>query len=193
MHWTLLQAPSPDPPPDMGHEGPLPVRSGGHYWKPVQTCSLDLTVWGPSGTDIWWPPKDMWLASRQYASYWNTFLLWNVFTASLWSCRQVMILWYHWSLTGQMRTPSPAPNPHHTRNRLAPASSPNRNPLSSVLLPWTHHFGLSFGRVHTCSICSPDWEQAGGWYATEMPSCFHWMIHYFPLSQYHCHFQNLFR
>ena len=59
------------------------VTSGGHHWRPVQTCSLGLTAQTPStGTDIWWPPKHILLASGRYASYWNGFLflvLWFLF------------------------------------------------------------------------------------------------------------------
>ena len=67
MHWTSLYSPSPSPgstpPPDMGHGGPLNhsrhehgdpsgpppllVTSGGHHCRPVQICSLDLTIQGP--------------------------------------------------------------------------------------------------------------------------------------------------
>ena len=49
---------------------PLPVTSGGHQQRPVQTCSLQ----DPSshhGTDIWWLLKQVWSVS----SYWNFFLL----------------------------------------------------------------------------------------------------------------------
>ena len=38
------------PPPPPPHP-PLPVTSDGHYWKPVQTCTLDLTVQPP-------PPRE---------------------------------------------------------------------------------------------------------------------------------------
>ena len=60
-----------------GQTGPpyplLLLASGGHHWKPVQTCSLeDLPL---TGTDtLWQPPKHVQLASGQYASYWNAFL-----------------------------------------------------------------------------------------------------------------------
>ena len=61
-------------PPHTNH-GTYPIlTSGGHNWRPVQTCSLeDLT---PPSTDIQWqPPKHVRLASGWYASYWNAFLL----------------------------------------------------------------------------------------------------------------------
>ena len=75
--------------PDMGHvdpPSPLLVTSGGHHWRPVQTCSLDLTVQGasPITTDIWWPPKHIQLANGQYASYWNVFLLLKGLPGALW-------------------------------------------------------------------------------------------------------------
>ena len=64
-----VQAPWPQSnplPPDLRHGPPAPGSSlpasdiWGHYWRPVQTCSLE----DPStGTDIWWPPKHIRLAS----------------------------------------------------------------------------------------------------------------------------------
>ena len=46
------------------------------WWPSLETCS-NLFTWGslPPCTDIWWLLKDMQLASGQYASYWNAFLL----------------------------------------------------------------------------------------------------------------------
>ena len=42
----IVQGPPPQsqpcPPPDMGRGGQV-----AHHWRPVQTCSLDLTVQGP--------------------------------------------------------------------------------------------------------------------------------------------------
>ena len=32
------------------------VISGGHHWRPVQACSLDLTVQVPTSPDMRWPP-----------------------------------------------------------------------------------------------------------------------------------------
>ena len=65
-------------PPDMGNGDypPWLVTSDCHHWRPVQTCSLDLTVQAPLPhvTDIWWPLKHVWLVSRRYAFCWNAFL-----------------------------------------------------------------------------------------------------------------------
>ena len=44
----------------------------GDLFKLVHWTSLYKT---PTGTDIWWPPKHIWLTSGQYASYSNTFLM----------------------------------------------------------------------------------------------------------------------
>ena len=75
-----------------GNMGPtsLLLTSGGHHWRPVQTCSLeDQPPLHPSGTGLyWWPPKRVWLASGQYASYWNTVLLnecWNLVRFCVWT------------------------------------------------------------------------------------------------------------
>ena len=89
-HWTTLGQASPvrrsqhdicwpQPwPLDMGLHikpqatGPLLVTSGGHHWRPLQTCSLEdplpsvLTSSGEGCTVG---------ASRLHASYWNAFLL----------------------------------------------------------------------------------------------------------------------
>ena len=80
-------SPSPPPPPqalppsDMGlpwfkPPHPLLVKSGGRNWRPVQTCSLDLTVLSPTPicNDIWWPLKHVQLASEQYTFYRGCFL-----------------------------------------------------------------------------------------------------------------------
>ena len=48
---------------------PLLVTSGGHQWRPIQTCSFG---------DIWWWPlklKHVWFPSGWYAPYWNASLL----------------------------------------------------------------------------------------------------------------------
>ena len=67
-----VQGPSP---PDMGPSGLLLlVTSGVHHWKPVQTCSLDFNVQGPTGADTWCTPKYIRLASGRYTPYWNSFL-----------------------------------------------------------------------------------------------------------------------
>ena len=44
----------------MAGPGPLLVTSGGHHWRPVQTCSLEDPP--PTSTDNWWPPKHVRLA-----------------------------------------------------------------------------------------------------------------------------------
>ena len=73
-------------PPDIGHglpgHSPLLVTSGGHHWRPVQTCSLEFTVRMPHCTDIWWSLKHVWLASRWYACYWNAFLFFDADSTS---------------------------------------------------------------------------------------------------------------
>ena len=48
------------------------MTSGGHQWRPVQTCSLEDPP--TTSTDIWWPPKHVQLASGRYSSHWNAFL-----------------------------------------------------------------------------------------------------------------------
>ena len=53
-----------------GPPTPLLMTSHDHFWRPVQTCSLEDC---PTSTDIWWP-KQIWLASGRYASYWNALL-----------------------------------------------------------------------------------------------------------------------
>ena len=42
---------------------------------------------------------------------------------------------------------------------------PSPSPLLYNAPPPTHR------HVQTCSLCSPDCRQAGGWHSTEMPSC----------------------
>ena len=97
MHWSLLYRPLSRHGAwghweaiqkwDMGIPTLL-VTSGGHHWRPVQTCSLDLTVQAPLPhvTDIWWPLKHVWLVSRRYAFCWNAFLLICVFCKLRWTC-----------------------------------------------------------------------------------------------------------
>ena len=54
---------------------PLLVTSGSHHWKPVQICSLDLTVQFPA--HWYWQlvaTEACRLASAWYTSYWNAFL-----------------------------------------------------------------------------------------------------------------------
>ena len=54
MHWTLLYSPPPLPPTHIGPHwtgSPASVLSGGHHWRPVQTCSL---LDPPTGAGIWW-------------------------------------------------------------------------------------------------------------------------------------------
>ena len=60
---------------DPSHQ-PCPqlVTSNGHSLRPVQTCSHEAPH-----TDIWWLLKHVWLASRQYVSYWSTFLFESMF------------------------------------------------------------------------------------------------------------------
>ena len=52
--WDM-GTPQPQPPQtwDMGipHSAPMLVTSGGHHWRPVETCSSDLIV-QLLGTDI---------------------------------------------------------------------------------------------------------------------------------------------
>ena len=43
---------------------PLPVTSGGHHWRHVQSFSLDDVP--PTGTDIWWSPNHVQLTSGLY-------------------------------------------------------------------------------------------------------------------------------
>ena len=67
------------PPPSPRHGtwiSYLLLTSGGHHWRPVQTCSLEYLP--PTSTDTYWqPPKHMQLASSQYASYWYAVLFDN--------------------------------------------------------------------------------------------------------------------
>ena len=61
----------PNPPPPRPEDSPLLLTSGGHYWRPVQTCHFRTPNWCwhlvvVEGVNV--------SASRQYASYWNTFL-----------------------------------------------------------------------------------------------------------------------
>ena len=81
LTWDPLPWPQPPPdmgyrhptawpwsPLDMGHEDPLALRQPPPRYK----------TWD-SGTDNWWPPKRIPLARKRYASYWNAFLLCNLF------------------------------------------------------------------------------------------------------------------
>ena len=56
----IVLGPAPSQTLNMGSPGPGPcpllVTSCGHHQRPVQTCSLDLTVQGPTRSDIWWWP-----------------------------------------------------------------------------------------------------------------------------------------
>ena len=51
--------------------GLLLVTSGGHHWRPVQTCSLRTPS---TGTDVWWPLKYVQLTNGRHVSYKNAFL-----------------------------------------------------------------------------------------------------------------------
>ena len=72
-HWTVLGPPcghqtwDPSPrhqtsDPHHGQQAwdPQPVHylvtSGGHHWKPVQTCSFEDPP-APPGSEIWWPKR----------------------------------------------------------------------------------------------------------------------------------------
>ena len=72
MHWTSVYRSYPFP-PDMGSQGPivLPlVTSGGHHWRPVQTCSLpEPSLVLTSSGEVHRVCASMW-----YASYCNLFL-----------------------------------------------------------------------------------------------------------------------
>ena len=72
MHWTSLCRSYPFP-PDMGSQDPLVfplVTSGGHHWRPVQTCSLpERSLVLTSSGEIHRVCASMW-----YASYCNPFL-----------------------------------------------------------------------------------------------------------------------
>ena len=79
-------------------------------------------------------------------------------------------------------TPPPPPSP-------LPQPSPPADVLKFVQL-WPHCTGSqcpdifnlyltgqyppTSKHVQTCSLCSPDCWQAGGWHLTEMPSCLFW-------------------
>ena len=57
LHWTSLYSPPAPPSPDMGPPAlpsSLLVTSGCHYYRLVQTCSLDIILHAPTSTDIWW-------------------------------------------------------------------------------------------------------------------------------------------
>ena len=65
LDLTVEGSPLPRPSP------PLQTREyDGHHQRPVQTHSLEDPQ-PPTSTDIWRPPRQVWLASGQYASYWN--------------------------------------------------------------------------------------------------------------------------
>ena len=50
---TPHTSPIPGPPaPISPAPSLLVVTSGGHHWRPIQTCSLDLTVKGPLQSNI---------------------------------------------------------------------------------------------------------------------------------------------
>ena len=88
-----VQLPPPQPCPlDIRHGTParaLLVTSSGPHWRPVQACSLGDFPPPKTSTDIWWPTKHIWLASRRYTSYCNAFLfvfnLFYHFSTFLWA------------------------------------------------------------------------------------------------------------
>ena len=47
--WSSLERPSLPP--------PQPLISGGHHWRPFQTCSCKTLTPNISGDNWWWPPK----------------------------------------------------------------------------------------------------------------------------------------
>ena len=61
--------------PGPGSSPPL-VTSGGHYWRPVQTCSLEDP---PNQCHLLTVEGVMVSTSGQYASYWNDFLFSFIF------------------------------------------------------------------------------------------------------------------
>ena len=50
----LSMTPAPLTPSRYETRNPLIVASGDRHWRPVQTCSLDLTVQAHPGIDTWW-------------------------------------------------------------------------------------------------------------------------------------------
>ena len=74
MHWTsLYRAP--------GYQAldTRPCLAPSDIWWPSMETRSILFTWGhPTGTDIWWPLKHIWLACGWYTSYWNVFLLLSV-------------------------------------------------------------------------------------------------------------------
>ena len=69
--WTSDMGPLPQAP----NISPAPC---GTWWPSLEPCT-NLFTWGPlttpHSTDIWWPPKHVWLARGRYTPYWNAFLL----------------------------------------------------------------------------------------------------------------------
>ena len=76
-NWRPVQTCSPQSP--LSH---MVLASGGQDWRPVQTCSLEghhsITPSSPPGIDIWILLKHVGLANERYASYWNAYLWINI-------------------------------------------------------------------------------------------------------------------
>ena len=109
----------------------------------------------------------------------------NIFNACQWSCAKVMFSVISACLVGEEGIPTqghpPPPSP------LPQPSHPGHVQICSTLtslyrVPVPRHIQLvphwtvtpPPKHVQTCSLCSPDCWQAGGWHLTEMPSCLFW-------------------
>ena len=61
---------------------PLLVTAGGHHWRPVQTCSIDLTVHPLPYRPTWWPLKSYGQGKRAERILLERFLVKGSFTSS---------------------------------------------------------------------------------------------------------------
>ena len=87
--WTTDLGPWPGPAHRHQTQLPLLLTSGGHHWRPIQTCSFD----DPCGIDIWWwPMKHVRFASGRYAFYWNAFLIVSVFVRHQDNCVIIILI-----------------------------------------------------------------------------------------------------
>ena len=110
----------------------------------------------------------------------------NIFNACQWSCAKVMFSFISTCLVGEEGIPTQG---HPPTLAPTPALAPPRTCWNlfnfdlTVQGPSAQTYSTCTSldstpppskHVQTCSLCSPDCWQAGGWHLTEMPSCLFW-------------------